>query len=231
MRQIVIQTVMFLAAFTIECCAHGTNLILNGGFDSGVFGWTATTIDPAGGWRSEGGNPGGMFILNDVGAANSDPTLSQTLAQLAPGARYLLSGNFRGANQSNHPRGAISFAVDLEGVALFTGVASDTVSWRNFAVEFTATSPTVEIRLRGEINGTDNDFAIDNISVERLSTRHCAGDVTGNGVVNGVDLIAVLEAWSTNGNGEFDCDIHDDGVVGADDVACVLTGWGICPLQ
>jgi hypothetical protein len=56
----------------------------------------------------------------------------------------------------------------------------------------------------------------------------CFGDITGNGVVDGVDLAALLAAWG-DGKSQFDCDIDNDGVVGGGDLAFVLAGWGACP--
>jgi hypothetical protein len=57
----------------------------------------------------------------------------------------------------------------------------------------------------------------------------CPGDVTGNGVVNGTDLAAILAAWGSDGSNKFDCDIDNDGIVGGSDLAFVLVGWGACP--
>jgi len=56
----------------------------------------------------------------------------------------------------------------------------------------------------------------------------CPGDVTGNGVVNAVDLTVLLGAWGV-GKSEFDCDLDNDGVVGPSDLTILLGGWGACP--
>jgi hypothetical protein len=57
----------------------------------------------------------------------------------------------------------------------------------------------------------------------------CLADITGGGVVDAIDLAAILGAWGTSGQGKFDCDINDDGTVDAQDLAIVLGGWGTCP--
>ena len=57
----------------------------------------------------------------------------------------------------------------------------------------------------------------------------CAGDVTGNGVIDGVDLAAVLGVWGTAGQGKFPTDINLDGTVNAADLAYLLSNWGDCP--
>ncbi|MBL9120061.1 MAG: hypothetical protein JNL80_09130 [Phycisphaerae bacterium] len=56
----------------------------------------------------------------------------------------------------------------------------------------------------------------------------CLGDVTGNGVVDGVDLAAMLGAWGTAGQGQFDCDVNDDKTVDGADLAMLLGDWGTC---
>ena len=57
----------------------------------------------------------------------------------------------------------------------------------------------------------------------------CPGDISGNHAVDGVDLAALLGTWGTNGQGEFDCDIDNDGIVGGPDLTIILGGWGPCP--
>ena len=55
----------------------------------------------------------------------------------------------------------------------------------------------------------------------------CAGDLTGDGSVNGGDLGVLLTAWgaaSSAGTG----DANHDGVVDGSDLAIVLTNWGPC---
>ncbi len=62
-----------------------------------------------------------------------------------------------------------------------------------------------------------------------VSCTPCEGDVSGNGVVDGVDLAAVLGAWGSSGKGEFSTDTNGDGFVDGADLATVLSGWGPCP--
>ena len=57
----------------------------------------------------------------------------------------------------------------------------------------------------------------------------CPGDVTDNGVVDAIDLAAILTAWGTEGSGEFPADASRDGIVDAQDLALVLGSWGACP--
>ncbi|MBU3728025.1 MAG: hypothetical protein FGM37_02100 [Phycisphaerales bacterium] len=62
-----------------------------------------------------------------------------------------------------------------------------------------------------------------------VSAQCCRGDITGNGHVDGLDLAAVLSAWGTTGDTEFNTDVDRDGLVGGADLAYVLSGWGACP--
>ncbi len=57
----------------------------------------------------------------------------------------------------------------------------------------------------------------------------CPGDVTENGLVDGVDLSLVLSLWGTNGQKFPRSDTNADGIVDANDLAIVLSGWGNCP--
>jgi hypothetical protein len=56
----------------------------------------------------------------------------------------------------------------------------------------------------------------------------CPGDIATDGVVNGVDLAAVLNNWGTTG-GALGADANGDGVVDGADLALVLNSWGPCP--
>jgi formylglycine-generating enzyme required for sulfatase activity len=56
----------------------------------------------------------------------------------------------------------------------------------------------------------------------------CAGDVIPDGLINGVDLAAVLSAWGTTGQGQFSADANRDGIVDGIDLSYVLSGWGNC---
>ena len=57
----------------------------------------------------------------------------------------------------------------------------------------------------------------------------CPGDVASDGMVDGVDLAAVLSQWGTQGSGAFNADIDRSGLVDGGDLALVLGGWGPCP--
>ena len=78
--------------------------------------------------------------------------------------------------------------------------------------------------LNGQLSDTNGNGVPDVCEVDS-----CPGDISGNNAVDGVDLAALLGMWGTSGQGKFDCDIDNDGLVGASDLAFVLSDWGPCP--
>lgn len=149
------------------------NFIVNGDFEASVpsngtgGGWTTNHIDGAGGWRSTGGNLGGMFILNDGGSSATDPTIWQTVTGLTAGHRYVISGDYASSIVNHAPVGATnSFEVLVGGVVVFQGATTDLHAWTHFSAEFIASDEALDVTIRAEANGTDNDFQIDNIMLE-----------------------------------------------------------------
>jgi hypothetical protein len=106
--------------------------------------------------------------------------------------------------------------------------------WSNVAlVEWSADCNNDGIVDYGQIRAGDledgNGNHIPDCCEGLTSCIPCEGDVSGNGVVDGVDLAAVLGAWGSSGKGEFSTDVNGDGVVDGVDLATVLSGWGPCP--
>ena len=56
----------------------------------------------------------------------------------------------------------------------------------------------------------------------------CPADISGDGVVDAVDLSRILAAWNSDGSSEPGTDLDEDGIVGPLDLAVVLAGWGLC---
>jgi len=54
----------------------------------------------------------------------------------------------------------------------------------------------------------------------------CRADLSGDGVVNGIDLAFVLSNWGTAGGAT---DITGDGTVNGADLGIILAAWGNCP--
>jgi hypothetical protein len=73
-----------------------------------------------------------------------------------------------------------------------------------------------------------NNNNIPDCCEQGVSCSPCAADIVRDGVVNGIDLAAVLTNWGTAG-GSLNADVNQDGVVNGSDLAVVLAGWGPCP--
>lgn len=58
---------------------------------------------------------------------------------------------------------------------------------------------------------------------DRPCSNVCPGDVSGDGVVDGLDLGAILSGWGSAGP---DGDVNDDGIVDGIDLGYILSGWG-----
>lgn len=127
-------------------------------------GWTSSQIDGAGGW-SGGGNPGTCFVLNDNGPLQTDPTLSQLITGLVPGLRYEITGDYASWHINSSPPGGRAFRVSMDGAEIFVGHTTAGHAWTPFSAPFIATAPSMLLRLAAEIDGTDNDCAVDNIAI------------------------------------------------------------------
>lgn len=58
---------------------------------------------------------------------------------------------------------------------------------------------------------------------------NCAGDVNGDGFVNGADIGQMLSLWGTSGGAFPAADANQDGIVNGSDIGLLLGAWGICP--
>ncbi|MCC6461469.1 MAG: carbohydrate binding domain-containing protein [Saprospiraceae bacterium] len=157
-----------LLAFNLH--AQTFNLAKNSSFDGSpsTTGWTTEVGDAVTINQASGGNPGGYAWLNHNGGA-TDPAVSQKIDGFKVGNVYVISGDFRGGNQSGIycKNGGTAFAIDLDGKEIKAlALPNPLTTWTKFSVKFTATATSHTIRLRGEINRTDCDVAIDNVVVQ-----------------------------------------------------------------
>lgn len=139
------------------------NLLINGDFSLFVpnngtgNGWTAAENDGSGGWSSIGGNPGGMFILNDNGGAD-DPTIQQDVT-LVIGQQYQVSIDVARGNSSNGNNN--DFRISIDGNDWNHPVPQSQTAFVTYTHNFTATSTTATLLFAGE-DFADNDPRIDN---------------------------------------------------------------------
>ena len=78
------------------------------------------------------------------------------------------------------------------------------------------------------IRAGDSVAIINTIAKIDLGSTPCPADLTGDGVVNGADLAALLGAWGPC-SGSCPADLTGDGVVNGADLAALLGAWGNCP--
>lgn len=183
-------------------------LIQNGGFDTPVprnetgGGWTTSHIDGSGGWFDSSGTPGGNFILNDAGDPATDPTISQLVSGLSPGGAYVLTGDFASAYSGFGNSGGRFFGIDLDGVnvAMLPRPGGEGV-FGHFSIGFVAGGSSVLVAFRGEINGDDSSYRIDNIAL----TSGC--EIAASIKVQGLD---VLVCWPTDSNLHYQVQVRSD---------------------
>ena len=113
-------------------------------------------------------------------------------------------------------------------------ILSSTTGWRQRTFRMNdVLVPTATTRIRfvvGDIgNNSTTEAAIDDIRITATGcdppAPACTADLNGDGVVNPLDLGAVLAAWEQPGP----TDINGDGITSGPDISAVLGQWGPCP--
>jgi hypothetical protein len=165
-------------ALTLEVLA-GTDKLVNGSFDTNATGWTATNVDQSGGYRTAAGN--GFFVLNESGAASTDPTITQRINGLTVGASYVVRGSYRNYSGVGTV-GTPAFAVDVDG-SQQAALPNPGTAWTSFTVRFVAQYASQTVSFRGEINGSDIDIAVDNLTLRQLSPSYTCANLGANPVL------------------------------------------------
>jgi hypothetical protein len=148
----------------ITTSAHA-NLITNGDFATNASGWTYNNQGIDGGYLASEGNPAGSFWINHNGnpvpSGDPDPKLSQAISTVI-GSQYELSFDYSGRVIFGSVFDGL--AVDINGVEFDTYLIPN-ANWMTATLLFTASGANTEIAFRSEINGTDYDARLDNVSV------------------------------------------------------------------
>jgi len=144
---------ILLSCFMQSVMAQG-NLVFNGNFNTSSNGltpdgWIGGSYD-----TQHGNPPPDTFLEPGV-------TASQEINSLTPGQLYIVSGDYSGGSKS----AGNSFGVALDNVYLFETVAPPNFNWYSFSFDYTATSTSALLSLSAGLNGTDANYAIDNISM------------------------------------------------------------------
>lgn len=97
-----------------------------------------------------------------------------------------------------------------------------------------AVNPGQTFRLRFSIADTGTasllEGGIDDLKITRvecIGAPPCPGDISGDLLVDGVDLTILLSGWGSSGSS----DVNGDGTTDGGDLAILLSGWGSCPTQ
>jgi hypothetical protein len=159
-------TILGLSCSTQSVTAQA-NLVVNGGFDTDASGWAITNVYASygGGFTSSVGNPAGsVFLYNpNFGPSHPPPTASQEISSLTPGDLYLVSGDYRGGGKNVLDN---SFGVAVNGAYFFETEAPANSAWYHFSFDYAATSTSALLSISSQMNGTDDSYFIDNISMQ-----------------------------------------------------------------
>ena len=174
--------------------------------------------EPGGGWRWMDGSVASYFNWAD------DPCQPQP-------ANCFCGTSTCGLNNAGFYTGGLGAPVTGAGWGAFAADMSGAVG--GLIIEWSADCNNDGIVDYGQIldgtfpdaNGNGVPDCCDGVG----SCTPCPGDVASDGMVDGVDLAAVLSQWGTQGSGTFNADIDGSGLVDGGDLALVLGGWGPCP--
>lgn len=223
---------MGLSALLSSTTFAQENLVYNGDFDLQVpangtgNGWTSANVG-ASAWYESGGNY--FFILNSSGGVASDPIIEQTITGLVIGEVYLIQGeyrNFYGLTFCN--TSALSFGVEVDNqIVLELKYLSDIFS--PFEVSFVASATEQTIRFSAERNGSDCDYAIDNIQVYSLNMIFEDG-FEGTSVESCTDVILNQDETDVDCGGSVcaGCPFGNACVVDGDCLSGVCNNEGRC---
>ena len=141
-------TYTFDSLFTVSAFQGQTDLVENGGFETGDFtGWTVTgggnSVDNG---SSAGVTPHSGSYVAEFGAVGEIDSISQTLST-APGASYLLSFWL------NSPDGDFpnEFQASWNGTTLFDETDLPALGWTNLQFVVTATGATTVLQFGGQM--------------------------------------------------------------------------------
>lgn len=163
----------------------GTNIVQNGGFDSGISPWTLEIYDP----QSQGyagtltqsssaysGRYSGLFTVtgNPLGGSGYITALQTLPAQV--GQTYTLQLYYKG-NMAVWPH-VFCFGSSWNLLELFTGPAlSPTSSWTLMTMTFLVTSGTARTQIHFDV-GSTGTFQVDNVTVIPASSPSYLPDPT-----------------------------------------------------
>ena len=167
------------------------------------------------------------LIKSEVGQCGSSST-SDPCRDAPDGQTIFGNSSFKPDSRDSD----VSVLVDVEGT-VSCGMES---SRNNHAIVYDVRSGTDIVELSQTVNACSDcaPNSSDKAPIYRPITEDpfesavvCAGDFTGDGVVDGADFGAMLAAWGACAG--CPADLNGDGEVTGADVGLLLTMWGVCP--
>ena len=207
--------------------ADGTGAIVQiaGPAPGGVATWRALAYDPDG----DGGL--GSFWVCNFGSAIVEVSMTGALLTTFPAGGWSLYGLAVDPDTGNlwgHDNDGSPMIVEIDKTTgLLTGVSC-----------YTADAGEAQGGLSGVpggygYGGNFDLVALIQITPDTLRGFHtplyrCVGDVDDNGVVDVLDLLAVIADWGQSG---VPADVNEDGIVDVLDLLLIIANWGPCPAQ
>jgi len=214
------------------------------GFGGGAYIWKATgSIEDCVFRNNEASTDGGGFQLYGGTIGVDGTSVTGNYANSRGGGVHLVEGVFSVSgssftnNFSNNVVGGMSWVPGNPAVTSSLNLNGVTVT-QNLALVGQGGIGIVGNGVSG-VTQVGNSIVCQNTPLPNISGPYtnfggnsicvCLGDVIADGLVNGVDLSAVLSAWGTDGGPKGRADANRDGLVDGFDLAIVLGGWGPCP--
>ncbi|MBB49031.1 MAG: hypothetical protein CMJ33_10950, partial [Phycisphaerae bacterium] len=121
----------------------------------------------------------------------------------------------------------------LAGISVASSVYSTEFSGTHFCSSFSATDLSGHTT-GGSIDGGGLCFTTDCSDIDQdgipdgCDDHLCTSDLNGDGLVDGSDLAALLDAWGPCVDDDCQADLDGNGLVDARDLTYVLAEWGLC---
>lgn len=191
-------TILCVSVHIAGFSQEAPNLVKSGTFDEAdVFGptadWQYEIVEKPIVFQRERSDNAGYAYLNHNGGRATDPQISQKIGALSSGKSYLISGQYRGGNQSPifcKPTDKKAFAIEVDGKVVaklsLPNPLGEQGKWTPFSVVYEEHSfgddyDESTLTFKGEIDGCDCDVAIDNITMHLYDATIPNATVTGTG--------------------------------------------------
>ncbi len=211
------------------------------GFGGGIYCLQSTSsIERCIVRNNHAGSDGGGILLYGGAPHVTDTVVEGNFANSRGGGMHIVQGTpqlLRTAirtNTSNNIVGGLSWASSGSPSAFLTlhncVVTGNTAAIIQGGIGILPNGPTATIALtdttvcsnlpRPNISGLWADLSGNTVC-------DCAGDVSADGLINGIDLSTVLSDWGLC-SGNCPADINHDGEVSGLDLSIILSSWGTC---